>query len=404
MAKPADCKSAIIGSNPIGASLYVGSAACSGIVVDGSFSPYDRGVLHAHIRESVPAVTNLLRSLCCTAFQLLLALWVLTFITSVAQWAQAKDPPIGALRGLIPRTDSPPDPQSAPMVVILGGTNAHEMQRHGYLETMLAAGAPDRAARLRNLAWQADTVYRQQRPRNFYLDGLAPPNQEPDHRGRIAADTIILWMGENEALDARSPKTFAKAYSQLVEQLRPFAHRLLLVTPVPFEDPLKLGINLDSRNSRLAQHVKIIRDVAQQKHLDLVDLHRAAGEQPGQPPLTRDGSHLNGRGQWWVAAQLASALQSDPVVRLAEPSWPEGEFDAQAEAVRQRVLAKNQLWMRYWRPTNWAFLYGNRQFVESSRDHVNYKNRWFPAAVESLASPMDQAEVEIQAAARSISR
>ena len=58
--------------------------------------------------------------------------------------------------------------------------------------------------------------------------------------------------------------------------------------------------------------------------------------------------------------------------------------------------------MRYWRPTNWAFLYGNRQFVKSSHDHRDFKVRWFPAAVESIASPIDQSEVEIQAAARKV--
>ena len=127
----------------------------------GSLSPYDGGTLHASFRKSVPAVTNLFRSRCCPAILLLLALWVISLTVPPARWAQAEDPPTGALRGLIPRTDTPPDPQSAPMIVILGGTNAHEMQRHGYLETLLAAGAPDQAARLRNLAWQADTVYRQ---------------------------------------------------------------------------------------------------------------------------------------------------------------------------------------------------------------------------------------------------
>ena len=356
------------------------------------------------IRKSVPAVTNLFSSRCCSPARLLLTLWLISVTFSPAKWVKAEDPPSGALRGLIPRTDTPPDPQSAPMIVILGGTNAHEMQRHGYLETLLAAGAPERAARVRNLAWQADTVYRQQRPRNFYLGGLAPPNQDPDHRGRIAADTIILWMGENEAIGARPSEKFAKAYTQLVEQLRPFAHRLIVVTPVPFEDPLDLGVDLAARNDRLAQHAEVIRDVARQKNLDLVDLHRAAAEQPDQSPRTRDGSHLNARGHWWVASQLAADLQSDPVTRLNEPSWPAAILDDEAEAVRQKVLAKNQLWMRYWRPTNWAFLYGNRQFVESSRDHNNYKERWFPAAVESLASPMDQAEVEIQAAAKAISK
>ena len=70
-----------------------------------------------------------------------------------------------------------------------------------------------------------------------------------------------FWMGQNEALDARPSETFAKAYTQLVEQLRPFAHRLILVTPVPFEDPLDLGVDLEARNDRLAQHAKMIRDV-----------------------------------------------------------------------------------------------------------------------------------------------
>ena len=113
--------------------------------------------------------------------------------------------------------------------------------------------------------------------------------------------------------------------------------------------------------------------------------------------------HLSADGHWWAAAELAKRLQqgeqAEPQVLVAEPAWPKVQLSEGAEQVRQKILTKNQLWMRYWRPTNWAFLYGNRQFVESSRDHVNYKVRWFPAAVESIASPINQAEVEIQAAA-----
>ena len=286
------------------------------------------------------------------------------------------------------------------MIVILGGTNAHEMQRHGYLESLLAAGAPEAIPRMRNLAWQADTVYRQQRPRNFYLSGLAPPNEDPDHRGRVAADWIVLWMGQNEALDARSPEDFAKAYASLVEQLRPFAHRLILVTPVPFEDPLELGVDLAKRNGRLSQNAEAIRQVAGEKNLKLIDLHAAAGNEKTPAPRTRDGSHLSAPGHWWAASQLAAGLQKgEPAVEVQEPDWPDGQLSEDAEQLRQKILEKNQLWMRYWRPTNWAFLYGNRQFVESSRDHQNFKSRWFPAAVESLASPIDQAEVEIQSAA-----
>ncbi len=320
----------------------------------------------------------------------------------------AVEAPTGAVRGLLPRSDDPRNPESPPMIVILGGTNAHEMQRHGYLETRLAVAAPEAVPRLRNLAWQADTVYRQQRPRNFFLDGLAAPNQDPDHRGRIGADTIVLWMGQSEALDARSSDAFATAYAQLVEKLRPFAHRIVLVTPIPFEDPLQIGIDLEKRNERLAKHVEAIRSVAREKHLDLVDLYEAASREKEKKMRTRDGVQLSADGHWWVADELAKRLQQgeqgESMVVVAEPAWPKVQLSEGAEQVRQKILTKNQLWMRYWRPTNWAFLYGNRQFVESSRDHVNYKVRWFPAAVESIASPINQAEVEIQAAAKAANK
>jgi len=336
-------------------------------------------------------------------FLLVGLLLVANFLVPLAAPLTAAEAPTGALRGLLPRGDVPPNPDSPPMVVFLGGTNAHEMQRHGYLETLLAVAAPEAVPRLRNLAWQADTVYRQQRPRNFFLDGLAAPNQDPDHRGRIAADTIVLWMGQSEALDARSPQAFTEAYANLVEQLRPYAHRLVLVTPVPFEDPLKLGIDMEKRNRRLRENAEAIRNVAREKHLDLVDLHAAASREKIKTPRTRDGVHLSAAGHWWVAGQLADGLQkTKPVAVIAEPAWPDVQLSEDAERLRQKILTKNQLWMRYWRPTNWAFLYGNRQFVESSRDHRDFKVRWFPAAVESIASPIDQVEVEIQAAAKNV--
>ena len=335
------------------------------------------------------------------ALRALLCLGASVFLAAIPLSA-AENPP-GALRGLLPRGEELPNRKSPPMIVILGGTNAHQMQRFGYLETLLAATTPEGPPRIRNLAWQADTVYRQQRPRNFFLGGLAPPNQDPDHRGRIAADTIVLWMGQNEALDTRSPQAFAKEYADLVEQLRGHAHRLVLVTPVPFEDPLELGIDLPMRNARLAKNTEAIRNVAREKHLDLVDLHAAASREKAKKPRTRDGAHLSAAGHWWAAGQLAEGLQkTKPVSVVAEPAWPEVQLSEDAERLRQKILEKNQLWMRYWRPTNWAFLYGNRQFVESSRDHRDFKVRWFPAAVESIASPIDQTEVEIQAAARKV--
>lgn len=39
--------------------------------------------------------------------------------------------------------------------------------------------------------------------------------------------------------------------------------------------------------------------------------------------------------------------------------------------LRTLAQAKEQLWHRYWRPSNWAFLYGDRTTQPSSRDHLN---------------------------------
>ena len=158
----------------------------------------------------------------------------------------------------LPRSDEPRNRRmQPPMIVILGGTNAHAMQRHGYLETQLAAASPDRSSPhfaiwpgrpIRSIANSGPVIF-------FSMDSHRPI-EDPDHRGRIAADTIVLWMGQSEALDARSLRCiFRQAYAATGRAAcGPIAHRLVLVTPVPFEDPLKIGASiLQKRNDRLAQ-------------------------------------------------------------------------------------------------------------------------------------------------------
>ena len=44
-------------------------------------------------------------------------------------------------------------------VVWVGGTFVERMQRHGYLETMLTTGWPDRNITFRNLGWSGDNVF-----------------------------------------------------------------------------------------------------------------------------------------------------------------------------------------------------------------------------------------------------
>ena len=132
-------------------------------------------------------------------------------------------------------------------IVIVGSTNAAESQRHGYLETLLTAANPTQRLAIRNMAWPADTVYRQQRPRNFF--GIVKPSYgEADRRKPLPANIVFLWLGQAESLDGDAKlNNFARAYEQTIEQLSSRTSRLVLVTPVPFADPLGLSLDVEGR-------------------------------------------------------------------------------------------------------------------------------------------------------------
>jgi hypothetical protein len=300
-------------------------------------------------------------------------------------------------------------------IVILGGTNALESGRHGYLETLLTAAHPQHRVRLRNLAWQADTVYLQQRPRNFYAPNK-PDYGERDGRRQIKADIVFFWMGQSESLDGpQRVDEFKTGYLMHLDQISDYTKRIVLVTPVPFSNPLRLEIDIQKRNKSLAVYVDAIRQIGRDRKLPVVDLFRSLTlrvEQPAnkldsesQATFSRNGLHLSRDGHWdaaqAIAAQLgfadrvASIKRFDSVGPLEPPS---------AEKLRQAIVKKNDLWFRYWRPTNWAFLYGNRQTQPSSRDHKNPGRRWFPEELQDALPHLDEAEQRIHEAAKAASR
>ena len=74
------------------------------------------------------------------------------------------------------------------------------------------------------------------------------------------------------------------------------------------------------------------------------------------------------------------------------------------EELRQAILRKNRLWQQFWLPTNWAFLYGNRQQTASSRNHLDKGFRWFPEEVQSVVPQLEQMDSLIQGKARQVIR
>ncbi|MBT3569064.1 MAG: hypothetical protein HN494_09475, partial [Opitutae bacterium] len=267
-------------------------------------------------------------------------------------------------------------------IVILGGSNAAETQRFGYLETLLAAAHPERRLTLRNMAWPADTVFTQQRPRNFFAANK-PGYGEKDRRIKTAVDIAVLWLGQAEALGQPDQiEEFASAYEETIEQLAPYTRRIVVVTPVPFEDPLGLGLDLKARNATLGKHAATIRHFAEKRDLPLVDLfHSLNGKK-----VTSDGQRLSRHGHWLAAQAFAEQLgYAEPVSKISDT--PKGGLQpASAEELRQAVRAKDVMWRQFWVPPNWAFLYGNRQTQPSSRSHTDRGYRWFPEEIQTIPS------------------
>ena len=259
------------------------------------------------------------------------------------------------------------------VVALAGGTNVVKQFEAGYLETMLTLSSPS-PVYFRDLAWQADTVYRQQRPRNFgtHLDLLE----------RMSATVIIASFGQMEALEGatRLPQ-FIEAYGKLLDEYEKRTPRIILVSPHRFaKSDNSLLPDLSSHNGSIAAYSEGIRQLADRRgflYLDLLQLNPTG--------LVAPSSHLNPDGQWVWARLVSEQLTGEKAPART------GAF-AQLRGLVQR---KNRFWRQHWRPTNWSFLYGNRQHVPSSKDHRPGKPRWFPEEINAIIPLIEESEAEI---------
>jgi len=205
-------------------------------------------------------------------------------------------------------------------------------------------------------------------------------------------------MGQAESLDGvERLDAFASAYTKHLDQIAEYTHRIIIVTPVPFSDPLGLGLDLKKRNQSLAMYVKAIRKIAREKKLPVVDLFTAFQDRKTPGTYSLNGIYLSPVGHWFASHAFASQLGFED--RVASASLRETHVTLKPdsfEKLRQAIKQKNVLWFRYWRPTNWAFLYGNRQTQPSSRNHKNRGIRWFPGELEASLRHIKELENQVR--------
>lgn len=274
------------------------------------------------------------------------------------------------------------------VVAFLGGADVVAAQHCGHLESLLATGCRGMAVRFRNFGWEGDTVFEQ--PRDFGFPSLASRLQ------KTGVTVLVVQFGRGEALNGNGPG-FEAAYRNFLDSLARQWPRLVLVTPIPFENGGGLLPDLSKRNSDLAANAAAIRKVATERKLILVDLFR---ELSGGERLTSDGLQLTPRAHGMVAYAFAAQLGFASVAKKAGGVDDTGKWkNPLFEQVRQEVIAKNRLWFDYSRPQNWAFLGGDRITQPSSHDHRDPKVRWFPGEMEKFVPLITAAEARVETAA-----
>ncbi len=261
--------------------------------------------------------------------------------------------------------------QPAEVLAVLGGNEAVAVVEQGGLEAGIIRAFAVQQPRLRSLAWEADTVFRQDRPLNFGDLSL--------QLRRCGATSVLLMFGRQECLErgAAGVADFEAAYDRLLTQIKTVTPRLLVAEAAPFEAKPKPLPDLSARNADLALYNAALRRLAA-KH---GALFLGLGDWQPATPLTRDGVNLTEAG----AGELAERLLTQSGVRQA----------AGLEPLRTAVREKNRLWHHYWRPDNWAFLHGDRTAQPSSRDHLNPQLRWFPAELERYQKLIADKENEL---------
>ena len=203
-------------------------------------------------------------------------------------------------------------------VALVGNTFIDREQQFGYVEALLTARLPGRRITFRNLGWDGDTVFEQQRPEGF--------GTLESHLARLRPTVMLVCYGLLESRDGepRLP-AFETAYDRMLGKLGASGRRIVLVGTYGFENvPPGVGslprrsqrrastpaAGVSPANKRLAAYVERTRQIAARRGHDWMDLFSLLEAERSAPkrPLTTNGIHLSAYGYWRVAIPIADAL------------------------------------------------------------------------------------------------
>ena len=250
------------------------------------------------------------------------------------------------------------DPRDGELVAFLGDAFIEREQYHGWIELALTTRFPERNIRFRNLGWSADTPAGESREGLSLLQaGLEPPDEGwKQLLGQLATykpDVIVLGYGMASSLPGGdTPEEFGKQLTRLLDEApEAVGHdvRFLILGPPP-RLPQKSDTNetLLEHQTRLLAIESILKDTADRRSIPFVPLTHMEMK----PEYFQNGIHLTSDGYLAAARLIEKSLGWTPGFRVDGST---------AEALRQRIIRKNEWFFNRSRPANMAYIFGFRK-------------------------------------------
>ena len=199
-------------------------------------------------------------------------------------------------------------------IAFVGNTFADQLRMYGYLETLLLQRSAGNAVSIRNLGWAGDMLTARDRPTNFATE----ESTLTAHK----TDVIIACFGMGESFAGESGvESFKQDLQDFIASHKGKKYngktevRLILISPIAYENLGKRTPNWERRNRELKAYTHAMNAVAKQSGLPFVDLNRPTSELMEDyfaPKMTGNGVNLNGYGYWCVSRTLADALLPGP--------------------------------------------------------------------------------------------
>ena len=245
----------------------------------------------------------------------------------------------------LPATLTPAESPIVPgdRVAIVGNTFADQLRIHGYLETRLLQHAGNKPISIRNLGWGGDMLTARDRPTGF-------PTEEStlaDHK----TDVIIACFGMGESFAGE------KGLEPFKEQLEAFiaSHagksynghsevRLVLVSPIAFEDLGNLTSAHQKRNRDLYTYTQAMQEVATEADVPFINLYKPSRylmDELVGPNLTSNGMHLNPYGYWAISQAFFEQLSDNGRADIPQ-SWLL-RIDANSKTATARGVAISEV-------------------------------------------------------------